>query len=42
MGFDVTSTTDKIFCIHQMLEIKWVYNEIVHQLLIDSVRREVL
>ena len=42
------STTDHIFCIHQILEKKWQYSEVVHQLLIffkkayDSVRREVL
>ena len=42
------STTDHIFCIHQILEKKWEYNEAVHQLFIDlkkayeSVRREVL
>jgi hypothetical protein len=42
------STPDQIFCIHQILEKKWDYNEIVHQLFIDfkkaydSVRREVL
>jgi hypothetical protein len=42
------STTDQIFCIRQILEKKWEYNETVHQLLIDlkkaydSVRREVL
>jgi hypothetical protein len=41
------STTDQIFCIHEILE-KWEYNETVHQLFIDfkqayeSVRREVL
>jgi hypothetical protein len=41
------STTDQIFCIHQILERKWEYNETVHQLFIDfkkaydSVRREV-
>jgi hypothetical protein len=40
--------TDQIFCIHQILEKKWEYNKIVHELLIDfkkaydSVRREVL
>jgi len=40
--------TDHIFCIHQILEKKWEYNEAVHQLFIDfkkasnSVRREVL
>ena len=42
------STTDHIFCIHQVLEKKWEYNEEVHQLFIDfkkaydSVRREIL
>ena len=42
------STTDHLFCIRQMLEKKWEYNEAVHQLFIDfkkaydSVRREVL
>ena len=42
------STTDHIFCIRQILETKWEYNEAVHQLFIDfkkaydSVRREVL
>jgi hypothetical protein len=42
------STTDQIFCIHQILEKKWEYNETIHQLFIDfkkaydSVRREVL
>jgi len=42
------STTDHIFCIHQILEKKWEYNEAVNQLFIDfkkaydSVRREVL
>jgi len=42
------STTDHIFCIHQILEKKWEYNEAVHQLFIDfkkaydSFRREVL
>ena len=42
------STIDHIFCIHQILEKKWEYNEEVHQLFIhfkkayDSVRREVL
>jgi purine nucleoside phosphorylase len=48
VSFDVTSTTDQITCIHQILEEKWEYNETVHQLFIDfknaydSVRREVL
>jgi hypothetical protein len=42
------STTDQIFCIRQILEKKWVYNETVHQLFIDfkkaydSVRKEIL
>ena len=42
------TTTDHIFCIRQILEKKWEYNEAVHQLFIDfkeaydSVRREVL
>jgi len=41
-------TTDHIFCIRQILEKKWEYNEAAHQLFIDfrkaydSVRREVL
>jgi hypothetical protein len=42
------STTDQIFCICQILDKKWEYNETAHQLFIDckkaydSVRREVL
>jgi sorting nexin-29 len=42
------STTDHIFCIRQILEKKWEYNEVVYQLFIDfkkaydSVRGEVL
>ena len=42
------STTDHIFCIRQILEKKWEYNEAVHQIFIDfnkafdSVRRKVL
>jgi hypothetical protein len=42
------STTDHIFCIRQILEIKWEHHEAVHHLLIDfkktyhSVGREVL
>jgi len=42
------STTDHIFCIRQILEINWEYNEAVHQLFTDfkkaydSVKREVL
>jgi sorting nexin-29 len=42
------STADHIFCICQILEKKWEYNEAVYQLFIDfkkaydSVRREVL
>ena len=41
------SSTDHIFCIHQILEKEWEYNEAVHQLFIDfkkayvSVRKEV-
>jgi hypothetical protein len=29
------STTEQIFCIRQILEKKWEYNETVHQLFID-------
>jgi len=42
------SAVDHIFCIRQILEKKWEYNDEVHQLFIDfkkaydSVRREVL
>jgi hypothetical protein len=42
------STTDHLFCIRQILEKKWKYNESVHQLFrdfkkaYDSFRREVL
>ena len=42
------STTDHIFCIRQIPQKKWEYNEAVHQLFIDfkkaydSIRREVL
>jgi hypothetical protein len=42
------SSTAQIFCIRQILEKQWEYNETVHQLFIDfnkaykSVRREVL
>jgi hypothetical protein len=42
------STTDQIFCIQQILEKKWEYNETVLQLFIDLkkaydlVRREIL
>jgi hypothetical protein len=41
------STSDKILCIHQILEKKWKYKETVHQQFMDytkaydSVRREV-
>ena len=41
------STTDHMFCIRQILEKKWEYNEAVHQPFVnfkeayDSVRREV-
>jgi hypothetical protein len=42
------SATNQIFCIRQVLEKRWEYNETVHQLFIgfkkayDSVRREIL
>jgi len=42
-----SSIIDHIFCIRQILETKWEYNEEVHQIFIklkrayDSVRREV-
>jgi len=42
------STSNHIFCIHQILERKWEYSEAVHQLFVDfkkpcdSVRWEVL
>jgi len=42
------STNDHIFCICQILQKKWEFNEAVHQLFIDlkkandSIRREVL
>ena len=42
------SSSDHVFCIRQILEQKWKYNEAVHQLFIDfkkaydSIRREVL
>jgi hypothetical protein len=50
VGFDVTDQqlTEMIFCISQILEKKWEYNETVHQLFIDfkksydSLRIEVL
>jgi hypothetical protein len=49
VGFNVNrSPTDHIFCIHQIVNEKWEYNEAVHQLFVDfkkaynSVRREVL
>jgi hypothetical protein len=29
------ATTDQIFCIRQILEKKWEYNETLHQLFID-------
>ena len=43
-----TQQVDYIFCIRQVLEKKWEYNEEVHQLFIDfkkaydSIRRKVL
>jgi hypothetical protein len=48
MRFFSLSTADHIFCIRQILEKKWEYNEAMRQLFIDfkkaydSVRREVL
>jgi hypothetical protein len=49
MGFQHNrSITAQIFCIYQIFEKKWEYNETVHQLFIDfkkaygSLRREVL
>ena len=49
MASDATGRPiEHIFCIRQILEKKWEYNEPVHQLFIDfkktydSVRREVL
>jgi sorting nexin-29 len=44
----IRSTTDHIFCIRQILEKIWEYNEVMHRLFIefkkayDSVRVEVL
>jgi hypothetical protein len=35
MGSYITATTDNIFCIHQILEKEWKYNETVRQLFID-------
>jgi hypothetical protein len=49
IGFDITDQLlIRSFCIRQILEKKWEYNETVHQTFIDfkkaydSVRREVL
>jgi purine nucleoside phosphorylase len=49
VDIDITDQLpDQIFCIHQILENTWEYNETVHQLFIDfskaydTVRREVL
>jgi hypothetical protein len=49
VDFDATvPTTDHVFCICQILEKQWEYNEAVHQLFVDfekaydSFRREVL
>jgi len=47
-GFRCRSTTDHIFCIRQILEKKWEYNEAVHHLFInfkeayESIRRDFL
>jgi hypothetical protein len=35
VNFDATGQTDHIFCICQILEKKYDYNEAVHQLFID-------
>jgi len=35
INVDSDPTTDHIFCIRQILEKKWEYNEAVHQLFID-------
>jgi len=35
-GFWRNTTTDQIFCVHQILEKKWEYKGTVHQLFIDS------
>jgi hypothetical protein len=48
MDFDVTSTTDQIFCICQILKKRSEYSQTVYHLFIDfvkaydSMRREVL
>jgi hypothetical protein len=36
------SSTDQIFCIRQILEKKWEYNETVHQLFIDFKKAMIL
>jgi hypothetical protein len=35
-GFQCNRSTNDIFCIHQILEKKWEYNEAVHELLETS------
>jgi hypothetical protein len=35
------STTDHIFCVHQILEKKWEYSEALHQLFLDLRKRTV-
>jgi hypothetical protein len=49
VGFDITDQfLIRFFCIYQILDKKWEYNETVHQVLIDfenscdSVKKEVL
>jgi sorting nexin-29 len=48
VGFDINRSTTDIFCIHQISEKKWEYNEAVYQLFVDfkkaydSVRRDIL
>jgi hypothetical protein len=42
------TNNDHVFCISEILEAKWEYNKVAHQLFVDltkaydSVRREVL
>jgi hypothetical protein len=36
------STTDHIFCIYQILEIKWEYNEAVQKLITGMLHNKLL
>jgi hypothetical protein len=38
VDFNTTSATDRVFCIHQILEKKWEFNEAVHRLFIDFTK----